>query len=145
MLSDRRAEALGPRFAGQWLRLEDLEKVHPDRQLYPDFNQQLADAMQVETEMFFNHLVKEDRSALELFTSNYTFANEALAEHYGIPDVAGDPAHRPSDCWRSCVPVVRVYLKARIASHPDWRFQSRHKTCREYPMAYHFPGFAICP
>ena len=90
MLTDRRAEALGSRFAGQWLRLEDLEKVHPDRQLYPDFNQQLADAMQVETEMFFNHLVKEDSSALELFTSNYTFANEALAEHYGIPDVAGD-------------------------------------------------------
>ena len=90
MLSDQRAEALGPRFAGQWLRLEDLEKVHPDRQLYPDFSQQLADAMQVETEMFFNHLVKEDKSALELFTANYTFVNEALAEHYGIPGVAGD-------------------------------------------------------
>lgn len=90
MLSDQRAEALGSRFAGQWLRLEDLEKVHPDRQQYPDFNQQLADAMQIETEMFFNHLVKEDKSVLELFTANYTFANEALAEHYGIPDVAGD-------------------------------------------------------
>ena len=90
MLADPRAEALGPRFAGQWLRLEDLEKVNPDRQLYPDFNQQLADAMQVETEMFFNHLVKEDKSALELFTANYTFANEALAKHYGIPDIAGD-------------------------------------------------------
>ncbi|MGI9286891.1 MAG: DUF1592 domain-containing protein, partial [Pseudomonadales bacterium] len=90
MVADRRTKALGSRFAGQWLRLEDLEKVHPDRQLYPDFNQQLADAMRVETEMFFNHLVKEDNSALELFTANYTFANEALAEHYGIPDVAGD-------------------------------------------------------
>ena len=94
MLADERAEALGPRFAGQWLRLEDLEKVNPDRQLYPDFNQQLADAMQVETEMFFNHLVQEDKSALELFTANYTFANEALAEHYGIPDVAGDHFRR---------------------------------------------------
>ena len=90
MLADERSEALGPRFAGQWLRLEDLEKVNPDRQQYPDFNQQLADAMQVETEMFFNHLVKEDKSALELFTADYTFANEALAAHYGIPDVAGD-------------------------------------------------------
>ena len=94
MLSDRRAEALGSRFAGQWLRLEDLEKVHPDRQLYPDFNQQLADAMQVETEMFFNHLVKNDSSVLELYTANYTFVNEALAEHYGIPDVAGDHFRR---------------------------------------------------
>ena len=90
MLSDRRAEALGSRFAGQWLRLEDLEKVHPDRKLYPDFSEQLANAMRVETEMFFNHLVKEDSSVLELFTANYTFANEALAEHYGITDVAGE-------------------------------------------------------
>ena len=90
LLSDERVEALGPRFARQWLRLEDLEKVHPDRQLYPDFNQQLADAMQTETEMFFNHLVSEDSSALALYTSNYTFANEALAAHYGIPGVAGD-------------------------------------------------------
>jgi hypothetical protein len=90
MLSDRRAEALGSRFAGQWLRLEDLEKVHPDRQQYPDYNRQLADAMRVETEMFFNYLVKSDRSALDLYTADFTFANEVLAEHYGIPDVAGD-------------------------------------------------------
>ncbi len=94
MLADERIEALGPRFAGQWLRLEDLEKVHPDRLLYPDFNQQLADAMLVETQMFFNHLVKEDKSALELFTADYTFVNEALAEHYGIPGVAGDHFRR---------------------------------------------------
>ena len=94
MLADERIEALGPRFAGQWLRLEDLEKVHPDRLLYPDFNQQLADAMLVETQMFFNHLVAEDKSALELFTADYTFVNEALAEHYGIPNVAGDHFRR---------------------------------------------------
>lgn len=94
MLADERIEALGPRFAGQWLRLEDLEKVHPDRLLYPDFNQQLADAMLVETEMFFNHLVAEDKSALELFTADYTFVNEALAEHYGIPNIAGDHFRR---------------------------------------------------
>ena len=90
MMADPRSSALGSRFAAQWLRLEDLEKVHPDRLLYPDFSQQLADAMQVETEMFFNHLVEEDRSALELFTADYTFVNEPLAAHYGIPDVAGD-------------------------------------------------------
>ena len=94
MLADPRAAALGPRFAGQWLRLEDLEKVNPDRQLYPDFNQQLADAMQLETEMFFNHLVQQDRPVLELFTADYTFVNEALAEHYGIPDIAGDHFRR---------------------------------------------------
>ncbi len=89
MLADPRARALGSRFARQWLRLEDLEKVHPDRLLYPDFSRQLAEAMRVETEMLFNHLVREDRPLLELFTADYTFANEALARHYGLPGVAG--------------------------------------------------------
>lgn len=89
MLADPRARALGSRFARQWLRLEDLDKVHPDRLLYPDFSRQLAEAMRVETEMLFNHLVREDRPLLELFTADYTFANEALAKHYGLPDVAG--------------------------------------------------------
>ena len=64
MLADDRADALGSRFAGQWLRLEDLEKVHPDRLLYPDFHQQLADAMMKETELFFNYLVRENRHHL---------------------------------------------------------------------------------
>jgi hypothetical protein len=90
MLADPRAEALGPRFAAQWLRLQDLDKVHPDRLQYPDFHQQLADAMRRESQLFFNHLVREDRSALELFTADYTFLNERLARHYGIPGVTGE-------------------------------------------------------
>jgi len=90
MLKDSRAEALGTRFASQWLRLEDLEKVHPDRLLFPDFYQQLADAMLRETELFFNGLVREDRSALELYSADYTYLNEALAKHYGIPGITGN-------------------------------------------------------
>jgi mono/diheme cytochrome c family protein len=90
MLADPRAAALGTRFASQWLRLEDLEKVHPDRLLFPDFHQQLADAMLRETALFFNGLVREDRSVLDLFTADYTYLNETLAEHYGIPGVMGD-------------------------------------------------------
>jgi hypothetical protein len=89
MLADPRAEALGNRFAAQWLRLQDLYKVRPDPNFYPNFDETLADAMQTETEMFFNHLVQEDRDALELFNANYTFVNERLANHYGMQGVAG--------------------------------------------------------
>jgi hypothetical protein len=94
MLSDPRAFALASRFAGQWLRLEDLEKVHPDRLLYPDFYEQLADDMRLETEMFFNGLVVDDGSLLDLFNADYTFANERLARHYSIPGVAGEEFRR---------------------------------------------------
>ena len=94
MLADPRSEALGPRFVAQWLRLQDLEKVHPDRLMYPDFHQQLADAMRRETELFFNSLVREDRSVLELLTADYTFVNERLARHYGMPNVTGSHFRR---------------------------------------------------
>ena len=90
MLTDRRATALGTRFAAQWLRLDDVDKVHPDRLLYPDFHQQLADAMRRETELFFNGLVQNDRSVLDLFQADYSYLNERLARHYGIGGVSGD-------------------------------------------------------
>ena len=67
MLADPRAEALGSRFAAQWLRLQDVDKVHPDPNFYPDYDDNLAAAMRRETELFFNHLVREDRSLLELY------------------------------------------------------------------------------
>jgi hypothetical protein len=94
MLSDRRAAALGPRFAGQWLRLQDLDKVHPDQFWFPDFDQQLAEAMRQETELLFNYLVREDRSILDLYSADYTFVNERLAKHYGIPHVYGSHFRR---------------------------------------------------
>lgn len=89
LLADSRAEALSTRFAAQWLRLQDLEKVHPDAFLFPDFDQQLASAMQRETELLFDDIVRNDRNVLDLFTANYTFVNERLARHYGIPNVSG--------------------------------------------------------
>ena len=94
MLADERARALATRFAAQWLRLQDLEKVHPDAFLFPDYDLQLANAMQQETERFFEHLVREDKSALELYSADYTFVNERLAKHYGIPNVAGTQFRR---------------------------------------------------
>ena len=84
MLADPRAEALSTRFVHQWLRLQDVGKVWPESYLYPDFSRQLAEAMVKETEMLFMHLLQEDRSLLELFSSRYTFVNEVLAEHYGF-------------------------------------------------------------
>ncbi|WP_337170155.1 DUF1592 domain-containing protein [Gemmatimonas aurantiaca] len=89
MLADPRAEALSTRFAAQWLRLQDLEKVHPDAFLFPDFDQQLAESMERETELFFEDLVRKDRSVLTAFTAESTFVNERLAKHYGIPGVVG--------------------------------------------------------
>jgi hypothetical protein len=94
MLADDRADALGTRFAAQWLRLPDIEKVHPDALQYPDFHEQLADDMREETQLFFMHLVRENRSALDLFNANYTYLNEPLANHYGIAGVVGKEFRR---------------------------------------------------
>jgi hypothetical protein len=89
LLADSRAEALGTRFAAQWLRLQDVDKVKPDPNFYPNFDDNLAAMMRQETELFFSHLVREDRSLLDLYRADYTFLNERLARHYGIPGVAG--------------------------------------------------------
>ena len=94
MLDDPRSEALATRFASQWLRLQDARKNAPDPFFYPDFTGQLGDDMVRETELFFHDLVRRDRSLLELFTADYTFVNERLAAHYGMPDVDGSDFRR---------------------------------------------------
>lgn len=94
MFADPRASALSTRFAAQWLRLPDLELVQPDIRQYPDFDEQLRSAMRTETETFFDHLVREDRSVLDLYRADYTYVNARLAQHYGIPNVAGDRFRR---------------------------------------------------
>ncbi|HEX2139175.1 MAG TPA: DUF1588 domain-containing protein, partial [Woeseiaceae bacterium] len=96
MLEDPRAAALATRFASLWLRLQDIEQLHPDEFLFPDYNEQLMHAMRRETELFFLHLVKEDKSLLELYRADYTFMNERLAKHYGIPGVTGDEFRKVS-------------------------------------------------
>lgn len=93
MLADPRADALATRFAAQWLRLQDIDKVHPDALQFPDFHEQLANDMRIETETFFSQLMKENKSLLELYTANYSYMNERLAKHYGIRGVTG-PAFR---------------------------------------------------
>ena len=89
MLEDPRSEALATRFAAQWLRLQDLERLFPDALNYPQYDKTLGEAMRRETELFFAHLVRADRPVTELLTADYTFVNERLAKHYGIPNVTG--------------------------------------------------------
>jgi hypothetical protein len=90
MLADARAESLGERFAAMWLRLQDIDKVKPDPNFYPNFDDNLAGMMRKETIMFFNNLIREDRSLMDLYTADYSFMNERLARHYGISGVAGN-------------------------------------------------------
>jgi len=94
MLADRRADALATRFAGQWLRLQDIEKVRPDVFWFPDYDEQLGRAMQKETELFFGDIVRHDRSILTLLSANYTFVNERLARHYGFRSISGNQFRR---------------------------------------------------
>ena len=89
MLADPRAEALATRFGAQWLRLQDLEKIRPDALSYPYYDQTLADAMHRETELLFDHIRTADLPVADLLTADYTFVNERLARHYGIPGVVG--------------------------------------------------------
>jgi hypothetical protein len=94
MLADPRAAALSTRFASQWLRLQDLDKIKPDARLYPQFDANLAAAMKRETELLFDNIVREDHDVLELLTADYTFVNDRLARHYGIPNVTGPQFRR---------------------------------------------------
>jgi hypothetical protein len=119
MLADPRAEALGSRFAGQWLRLQDVDKVHPDPNNYPNFDDNLAAAMRRETELFFNSLVKDDRSALDLYRANYTFVNGRLARHYGFPGVSGDEFRRveyPDDTRRGLLGQGSILVQTSLAN-----------------------------
>ena len=119
MLADPRAEALGSRFAAQWLRLQDVDKVHPDPNFYPDYDDNLAAAMRRETELFFNHLVREDRSLLDLFRADYTFVNERLARHYGIPNVSGTEFRKvpyPDDTRRGLLGQGSVLVQTSLAN-----------------------------
>jgi mono/diheme cytochrome c family protein len=119
MLADPRADALGPRFAGQWLRLQDVDKVHPDPNYYPNFEGQLGDLMKRETELFFTSLVREDRSVLDLLRADYSFMNERLARHYGIPGVAGPHFRRvtyPNDTRRGLFGQGSVLVQTSYAN-----------------------------
>jgi mono/diheme cytochrome c family protein len=94
MLADRRSEALSKRFASMWLRLQDVEHVRPDHHFYSYWDTSLSRAFVRETELFFDSLLRDDRPLLDLLTADYTFVNERIAKHYGIPNILGNDFRR---------------------------------------------------
>ena len=94
MLADPKSEALASRFAAQWLRLQDVDKVRPDHHFYSHWDTTLSKAMVRETELFVDSLIREDRPVTDLLTADHTFVNERLAKHYGIPNILGDEFRR---------------------------------------------------
>ena len=118
MLADPRAEALTHNFAGQWLYLRNLDQQRPDFAGYPSFDSRLRSAMARETELFFSHVLSTNRPVLDFLASDYTFLNQRLAQHYGIPGVSGtafrkvalDPAwHRGGLLGQASVLTVTSY------------------------------------
>lgn len=89
MLADPKSRALVDNFAGQWLQLRDVNHLSPDPQRFPTFDEELRAAMLRETELFFEAMIREDRSVLDFLSADFTYVNERLARHYGIADVLG--------------------------------------------------------
>jgi len=96
MLADARSEALVNSFADQWLYLRNLANTIPDSRLFPDFDDNLRESMRRETQLFFESVMREDRNVLDLLNAKYTYVNERLAKHYGIPNVYGSQFRRVS-------------------------------------------------
>jgi len=94
MLADPRSRSLISNFAEQWLHLRNLKNSGPDLQVFPDFDDNLRQAMKEETTLFFESIMREDRSVVDLLNADYTFVNERLARHYGIPNVYGSQFRR---------------------------------------------------
>ena len=123
-------------FADQWLHLRNLDSITPDLRLFPDFDDNLRQAFRQETELFFESVLREDRSVLDLLKADYTFLNERLAKHYGIPDVYGSRFRRVALDRRQ-----RARRAAAAGQHPDGHLlchahlagDSRQVDPREHP------------
>jgi hypothetical protein len=94
MLADPRSDAMAENFAGQWLHLRNLDSINPNTDEFPDFDNDLRLAFQKEAELFFSSIVREDRNVMDFLTADYTFVNERLARHYGIPEIYGSRFRR---------------------------------------------------
>ena len=94
MLADPQSSALVENFAGQWLQLRNVRSVLPNSDEFPDFDDNLRQAFRRETELLFESIIREDRNVLDLLRADYTFVNERLARHYGIPGIYGSRFRR---------------------------------------------------
>jgi hypothetical protein len=132
MLADPKSQALVENFAGQWLQLRNLRNVQPNSDLFPDFDDNLRQSFRRETELLFESVVQEDRSVLDLLTADYTFVNERLARHYGIPDIYGSRFRRVAvtdDARRGLLGQGSILA---LTSHADLACGARHVYTREY-------------
>jgi hypothetical protein len=119
LLADPRSSALSERFAAQWLRLQDIDKVHPDPNFFPNFDENLAESMRTETKLFFTSLIREDRSLLDLYRADYTFVNGRLALHYGFKGVTGNEFQRvmyPDDTRRGILGQGSMLVQTSLAN-----------------------------
>ena len=119
MLADRRSNALIANFAEQWLFLRNLKTAAPDLEAFPDFDDNLRRAMKEETTLFFDSIMREDRSVLDLLNADYTFVNERLARHYGMPNIYGSQFRRvkvPSDARRGLLGQASILT---VTSYPN--------------------------
>jgi hypothetical protein len=119
MLADPRSKALVDNFADQWLYLRNFKNINPDFETFPDFDDNLRQAMQRETELFFESIMREDRSVLDLLNANYTFVNERLARHYAIPNIYGPEFRRvtlPDDSRRGLLGQASILTVTSYAT-----------------------------
>ena len=121
MLRDPKAQALVDNFAGQWLQLRNLKSVNPDRGTYPNFDEPLRQAMIRETELFFGAVMRGDLSLLDFLDADFTYVNERLARHYGIPGSQGRAispreAQGPATRWAG---DAGEHLDGDLESNPD--------------------------
>jgi hypothetical protein len=119
MLADSKADALVENFAGQWLQIRNLQNIAPNTDEFPDFDNNLREAFRRETELFFRSVMREDRNVLDLMTADYTFVNERLARHYGLPGIYGSQFRRVTvtdDSRRGLLGKGSILL---VTSHAD--------------------------
>jgi uncharacterized protein DUF1592/uncharacterized protein DUF1588/uncharacterized protein DUF1587/uncharacterized protein DUF1585/uncharacterized protein DUF1595/cytochrome c len=119
MLADPRSKTLVDNFAEQWLHLRNLKSSSPDLEAFPDFDDNLRQAMKEETTLFFESIVREDRGVLDLLNADYTFVNERLARHYGIPNVYGSQFRRvkvPNEARRGLLGQASILT---VTSYPN--------------------------
>ena len=119
MLADPTSKTLIDNFAEQWLHLRNLKNSNPDLGAFPDFDDNLRQAMKEETELFFDSIMREDRSVMDLLNADYTFVNERLARHYGMPNIYGSRFRRvqvPSEARRGLLGQASILT---VTSYPN--------------------------